>query len=77
MGNKLALAPRASWEIVKVDSNRSTIVLGINFKNKEELMTAYNVLKEGGYAETLKSYPWSSLQGYVTDKYGVMWCIGL
>ena len=40
-------------------------------------MTAYNVLKEGGYADMLKSFPWSPLQGYVTDKYGVMWCIGL
>jgi uncharacterized glyoxalase superfamily protein PhnB len=77
MGNKIVLAPRSSGEFIKVDLNRSTVVLCIKFKNEQELMTAYNILKDSGYAEELKSYPWSPLQSYVTDKYGIMWCVGL
>ncbi|MCL1857698.1 MAG: hypothetical protein FWF92_00490 [Oscillospiraceae bacterium] len=71
--NHIAIAPLAPHEITK--GNVTVICLG--FQDKDTLMTAYNVLKEGGQSDGLKELPWSPLQGYVTDKYGVVWCIGL
>lgn len=73
MGNKLAVAPHAAHEITK--GNVTVICLG--FSDKETLMQAYHVLCEGGQTGGLEELPWSPLQGYVTDKYGVAWCIGL
>jgi len=73
MGNRLAIAPHAPHEITK--GNVTVICLG--FEDKEKLLTAYRVLKEDGHTEGLFELPWSPLQGYVTDKYGVVWCIGL
>lgn len=73
MGNKIAMAPPLPCGIIK----GNITVLCLKFQQEEALMTAYNVLKEGGQADTLKSYPWSALEGYVTDKFGVNWCIGL
>jgi uncharacterized glyoxalase superfamily protein PhnB len=73
MGNKITLAPPLQCGVIK----GNTIVLCIKFQQEEALMTAYNVLKDGGQADTLKAYPWSTLEGYVTDKFGVMLCIGL
>jgi len=73
MGNRVAIAPHASHEITK--GNVTVICLG--FEDEEALWNALNILKEDGQTEGLHSYPWSPLQGYVTDKYGVVWCIGL
>jgi uncharacterized glyoxalase superfamily protein PhnB len=73
LGNHIAIAPLAPHEITK--GNVTVICLG--FQNKESLLKAHDVLTEGGHSEGLKELPWSPLQGYVTDKYGVVWCIGL
>lgn len=73
MGNRIALAPSLPCGNIK----GNITVLCLKFQQKEALMTAYNTLKEGGQADELKSFPWSPLEGYVTDKYGVNWCIGL
>ena len=73
MGNKLAVAPHASHEIIK----GNVTVLCIGFEDKGALMQAYDVLREGGHTDGLQELPWSPLQGYVTDKFGVVWCIGL
>lgn len=74
LGNHIAIAPLAPHEITK--GNVTVICLG--FDNDESaLWNAFNVLKEGGQTDGLHSYPWHSLEGYVTDKYGVVWCIGL
>ena len=73
MGNRMAIAPLAPHEITK--GNVTVICLG--FENKESLLQAYDVLCDGGHSDGLAELPWSPLQGYVTDKYGVVWCIGL
>jgi uncharacterized glyoxalase superfamily protein PhnB len=73
-GNHIALAPLAPHEITK--GNVTVLCLGFD-KDEEALWNAFNVLKEDGQTDGLHSYPWSSLEGYVTDKYGVVWCIGL
>ena len=73
MGNRIAIAPLAPHEITR--GNVTVICLG--FENRESLLQAYNVLCDGGQSDGLAELPWSPLQGYVTDKYGVVWCIGL
>jgi len=73
MGNKIALAPHKQCEIIK----GNVIVICLEFQQKEDLIRAYNVLKEGGKTDGLFELPWSPLQGYVTDQYGVVWCIGI
>ena len=73
MGASLGIAPKRSDEIIK----GNTIQLCLPFPDEETLRNAYNVLEEGGNGEGLHSFPWSPLEGYVTDKFGVMWCIGL
>ena len=73
MGSKIALSPHSASEIVK--GNVTAICL--KFQQKEALLKAYDVLKEGGHTDGLAELPWSPLEGYVTDKYGVIWCIGL
>ena len=73
MGDSVAIAPLAPHEITK--GNVTVICLG--FENKEALMQAFDVLRDGGQTDGLAELPWSPLQGYVTDKYGVVWCIGL
>ena len=73
MGNKLAIAPHAPHEIIK----GNVTIICLEFKNKETLTQAYDVLREDGHTDGLAELPWSPLQGYVTDKYGVVWCIGL
>ena len=74
LGNKIAIAPFSPYEITK----GNVTVICLSFDNDEEaLRNAYNTLKEGGQTNGLHAYPWSPLQGYVTDKYGVVWCIGL
>ena len=73
MGASLGIAPKRSDEITK----GNTIQLCLQFVDEKALRFAYEVLSEGGYAEGLAILPWSPLEGYVTDKFGVMWCIGL
>ena len=73
MGNGIGLAPFAPHEI---KAGNVTVVC-LKFKCEAELRQAYNVLEEGGHGEGLLTLPWSPLEGYVTDKYGVKWCIGL
>ena len=73
-GHRFALAPHAPHEIVK----GNVMVVCLSFDHDEEaLRNAFDVLKENGQADGLHSYPWSPLEGYVTDKYGVVWCLGL
>ena len=74
LGNRIAIAPFAPHELVKGNITR----ICISFDNdKKALLNAFNVLKDGGQTDGLHSYPWNPLEGYVTDKYGVVWCIGL
>ena len=73
LGNKMCIAPHAPHEIIK--GNVTVICLG--FDSKDVLIQAYDELRDGGQTEGLSELPWSPLQGYVTDKYGVVWCIGL
>ena len=73
MGNKIALAPHSPSEIIK----GNVTVICLKFQQKEALMKAYDTLKEDGQTDGLSELPWSPLEGYVTDKYGVVWCIGL
>lgn len=73
MGNKIALAPHSPSEITK----GNVTVICLKFEQKEALLQAYDILKEGGQTEGLLELPWSPLEGYVTDKYGVVWCIGV
>ena len=73
MGASLGIAPKRPDEITK----GNVVQLCLPFSDEEKLRHAYNVLAEGGYGEGLMCLPWSPLQGYVTDKFGVMWCIGL
>ena len=72
LGSKIALAPHSPSEIAK----GNVTVICVNFSNKEALLNAYDVLKEDGQTDGLTELPWSPLEGYVTDKYGVVWCIG-
>ena len=73
MGASIGVAPKRPDEITK----GNVVQLCLPFPNEEKLRRAYAVLEEGGFGEGLLSLPWSPLQGYVTDKFGVMWCIGL
>ena len=73
LGNNIAIAPLLPKDIKK----GNVVVLCVKFENEEDLWMAYNVLKEDGRADELKSYPWSALEGYVTDKFGITWCIGI
>jgi len=73
MGASLGVAPKRPDEITK----GNVVQLCLAFPDEETLRTAYAVLEEGGFSEGLGCLPWSPLQGYVTDKFGVMWCIGL
>jgi mRNA interferase MazF len=73
MGGVLSVAPYAAHEINKGNVTR----ICIKFNDKDSLINAYNVLCEDGCSEGLKEYPWSVSEGYVTDKFGVVWCIGL
>ena len=73
MGNKLAIAPHAPHEIIK----GNVTVICLKLENKESLLKTHDILCEGGHSDGLLELPWSPLQGYVTDKYGVVWCIGL
>ena len=73
MGNRIALAPHSPSEIAK----GNVTVICVKFQQKEALMQAYDTLKEGGQTGGLSELPWSPLEGYVTDRYGVVWCIGL
>ena len=73
MGNRIALAPPLPCGNVQ----GNITVLCLKFEDKEALMTAYNILKKYGQTDGLQTLPWSELEGYVTDKYGVNWCIGI
>ncbi|MDR0474821.1 MAG: hypothetical protein LBH43_14250 [Treponema sp.] len=73
LGNKIALAPHSPNEIIR----ENVTVICLKFQQKEALIKAYNALKEEGQTEGLKELPWSPLEGYVTDKYSVVWCIGI
>ena len=73
MGASLGIAPKRPDEIAK----GNTVQLCLCFPDEETLRHAYTTLEEGGLGEGLSWLPWSPLQGYVTDKFGVMWCIGL
>ena len=77
-GNKIALAPAAQHEIAKGNTRFPNItMICLNFKDKESLIQAYNVLKEDVHADELRVFPWSELSGGVTDKFGVSWCLSL
>ncbi|MCL2298894.1 MAG: hypothetical protein FWC27_01950 [Firmicutes bacterium] len=73
LGNGIGLAPAAPHELA---AGNVTVVC-LKFRKEKELRRAYEVLCEGGHGEGLLKLPWSSLEGYVTDKYGVKWCIGV
>ncbi len=73
MGNRIAVAPPLPEGIIK----GNITVLCLKFEQKDALLNAYEVLKDGGRADALQSFPWSPLEGYVTDKFGVNWCIGI
>jgi len=73
MGASLAIAPKRSDEITKGNAMQFCLP----FSDEAKLRHAYAVLSEDGHGEGLQTLPWSALQGYVTDKFGVMWCIGL
>ncbi len=73
MGASLGIAPKRPDEIAK----GNVVQLCLPFSDEVTLRNAYNVLLEGGHGEGLACLPWSPLQGYVTDKFGVIWCIGL
>ena len=73
MGASLGIAPKRPDEITK----GNVVQLCLRFTDEAELRTAYAVLEDGGFGEGLVCLPWSPLEGYVTDKFGVMWCIGL
>ncbi|MDR0294206.1 MAG: hypothetical protein LBH95_08660 [Oscillospiraceae bacterium] len=73
MGNRIALSPPLPCGNIK----GNITVLCLKFQQKEALLTAYNILQEDGHSNGLSELPWSPLEGYVTDKYGVNWCIGL
>lgn len=73
MGNNIAIAPLAPHEITK----GNVTVLCLKFKDKDSLIKAFEILKEDGQTNGLMELPWSPLEGYVTDKYGVVWCIGI
>ncbi len=73
MGASLGVAPKSPDEITK----GNVVQLCLPFPDEVTLRNAYNVLEEGGHGEGLACLPWSLLQGYVTDKFGVIWCIGL
>ena len=73
MGASLGIAPKRKEEIIK----GNVVQLCIPFTDEVKLRAAYNILAEDGHGEGLHTFPWSPLQGYVTDKFGVMWCIGL
>jgi PhnB protein len=73
MGASLGVAPKRPDEIIR----GNVVQLCLPFSDEASLRTAYDVLAEGGHGEGLHTFPWSPLQGYVTDKFGVMWCIGL
>ena len=75
MGNKIAVAPPLPRGINKRDN---VTVLGLQFDDRETLLKAYHVLKEECLADDgLKVLPWNPLEGYITDKFGVVWCLGL
>lgn len=73
MGNRIALAPPLPCGNIK----GNITVLCLKFEDKESLLKAYNTLKKDGHTDGLQSLPWSELEGYVTDRYGVNWYIGI
>ena len=73
LGNGIGLAPAAPHEIT---AGNVTVVC-LKFRKEKDLRRAYDVLCEGGRGEGLLELPWSPLEGYVTDKFGVKWCIGI
>ena len=74
LGNKLALAP-ASPEQLRAGN---VTVLCLQFPSKQALRRAYRILEEeGGQGEGLSPHPWNPLEGFVTDKYGVKWRVGI
>ena len=73
LGNGIGLAPAAAHEIT---AGNITVVC-LKFRKEKDLRRAYDVLCEGGRGEGLLKLPWSTLEGYVTDKFGVKWCIGI
>ena len=75
MGNRIWVQPPLPRGVNKKDN---VTILGLHFKDRESLLRAYDVLKEDCMADNgLKELPWNPLEGYVTDKFGVVWCIGL
>jgi len=73
MGASLGIAPKRPEQIEK----GNVVQLCLPFSDETKLRHAYSVLAEDGHGEGLQKLPWSDLEGYVTDKFGVMWCIGL
>ena len=73
VGNKVAVAPHARHEIHK----GNVTVICLRFPDRFALVQAYNVLCEDGFSNGLQELPWAQIEGYVTDKFGVVWCIGV
>ena len=72
-GNKIWVQP-----LREVNKSSGATILGLKFHDKKELLRAYDVLKEDCVADDgLKEHPWCTLEGFVTDKFGVTWLIGL
>jgi len=75
MGMKMWVQPTAPGDINK---HNNVMMLGLKFVDANSLKQAHEVLKEECISDGgLDKYPWSPLQGLITDKFGVRWCIGL
>ena len=75
MGNRIAVAPHSEEELAPMKCGVTTLCM--RFEDETQMLRAYYALKEDGTAEELREYPWSRAEAYVTDKFGVRWCIGI
>ena len=56
----------------------SPVELGRIFSSREELLSAFNLLKEDGHVRLdICELPWSPCAASVTDKFGVNWYLSL
>lgn len=54
------------------------IHLGYTFDTKEQLLQAFDLLKDGGHVDMdIRELPWSPCAAYVTDRFGVHWYLTL
>lgn len=56
----------------------SPVELGRTFHTREELVRAFDLLKEGGQVKMdVRELPWSPCAASVTDRFGVNWFLSL